>query len=99
MTAATPAAPTSRSPKPAGARPPCCATALAGRSFARVLSSPLNRALETCRLAGLGDQAELTSDLCDWTTASTRGSPRVALEFFVSVLARELAPIRQAVGA
>ena len=32
--------------------------ALAGRSFARILSSPLSRALETCRLAGHGDQAE-----------------------------------------
>jgi broad specificity phosphatase PhoE len=40
--------------------------ALAGRRFERGLSSPLSRALETCRLAGLGDQAEVTADLCEW---------------------------------
>jgi broad specificity phosphatase PhoE len=55
--------------------------ALGGRTFARVLSSPLSRALETCREAGLGDQAELTDDLYEWdygdyegiTTAEIRG--------------------------
>ena len=40
--------------------------ALAGRSFAGVLSSPLQRAVETCRLAGLGDQVELSDDLLEW---------------------------------
>jgi probable phosphoglycerate mutase len=39
---------------------------LAGRRFERVLSSPLSRALETCRLAGLGDEAEVTAELCEW---------------------------------
>ncbi|HWI05718.1 MAG TPA: histidine phosphatase family protein, partial [Acidimicrobiales bacterium] len=34
--------------------------------FARVLSSPMSRALETCRLAGFGDRAELTDDLREW---------------------------------
>ena len=29
-----------------------------GRKFARVLSSPLSRARDTCRLAGYGDMAE-----------------------------------------
>jgi broad specificity phosphatase PhoE len=47
--------------------------ALAGRSFARVLSSPLSRALETCREAGLGDQAELTADLCEWDYGEYEG--------------------------
>jgi broad specificity phosphatase PhoE len=47
--------------------------AVAGRSFARVLSSPLSRALETCRLAGLGDQAELTGDLCEWDYGEYEG--------------------------
>lgn len=39
---------------------------LAGRQFALVLSSPLSRALETCRLAGYGDIAELEPDLVEW---------------------------------
>lgn len=39
---------------------------LAGRQFARVLSSPLSRALETCRLAGLGDAVETTDALLEW---------------------------------
>jgi broad specificity phosphatase PhoE len=47
--------------------------ALAGRSFARVLSSPLSRALDTCREAGLGDQAELTTDLYEWDYGEYEG--------------------------
>jgi probable phosphoglycerate mutase len=39
---------------------------LAGREFALVLSSPLGRALETCRLAGLGDSPEISDDLLEW---------------------------------
>jgi probable phosphoglycerate mutase len=46
---------------------------LAGRRFARVLSSPLSRALETSRLAGLGDGAELTDDLCEWDYGDYEG--------------------------
>ena len=38
---------------------------LAGRTFAKVLTSPLGRAAETCRLAGLGDQAETDDDLLE----------------------------------
>ncbi|MGZ4680953.1 MAG: histidine phosphatase family protein [Acidimicrobiales bacterium] len=37
--------------------------ALAGRTFRRVLVSPLARARETCELAGFGAQAETTDDL------------------------------------
>jgi broad specificity phosphatase PhoE len=40
--------------------------ALASPRFERVLSSPLSRALETCRLAGLGDGAELHEELLEW---------------------------------
>jgi broad specificity phosphatase PhoE len=39
---------------------------LAGRRFERVLSSPLGRAVETCRLAGLGERAERTEALLEW---------------------------------
>jgi probable phosphoglycerate mutase len=39
---------------------------LAGRSFALVLSSPLRRASETCRLAGYGQVATVTDDLLEW---------------------------------
>jgi broad specificity phosphatase PhoE len=39
---------------------------LAGRSFARVLVSPLARAQETCELAGFGGRAEPCEDLREW---------------------------------
>jgi broad specificity phosphatase PhoE len=39
---------------------------LAGRAFALVLTSPLARARETCRLAGYGGAAEVTDDLLEW---------------------------------
>jgi broad specificity phosphatase PhoE len=53
---------------------------LAGRTFALVLTSPLSRARETCRLAGFADSAQATDDLLEWnygiyegrTTASIR---------------------------
>ncbi len=34
--------------------------------FALVLTSPLQRALETCRLAGYGEQAQQRPDLVEW---------------------------------
>jgi broad specificity phosphatase PhoE len=47
--------------------------ALAGRSFTRVMSSPLSRALDTCRLAGLGDAVELSDDLVEWDYGEYEG--------------------------
>jgi broad specificity phosphatase PhoE len=46
---------------------------LSGRPFALVLSSPLARALETCRLAGYGDVAELDPDLMEWDYGDYEG--------------------------
>ncbi|MCU1494073.1 MAG: phosphoglycerate mutase protein [Acidimicrobiaceae bacterium] len=46
---------------------------LEGRSFERVLSSPLKRALETCRLAGFGDRCEVVDDLAEWHYGSFEG--------------------------
>jgi broad specificity phosphatase PhoE len=40
--------------------------ALAEWNFTRVLSSPLSRALDTCRLAGYGDRVELSDALLEW---------------------------------
>jgi len=42
------------------------ATPLRAWQFALVLSSPLQRALETCRLAGYGAKAQLRPELVEW---------------------------------
>jgi broad specificity phosphatase PhoE len=42
-------------------------------TFERVLSSPLQRALETCRLAGLGEDVEVTDDLREWDYGEYEG--------------------------
>ena len=42
------------------------ATPLRAWQFALVLSSPLQRAIETCRLAGYGAKAQLRPDLVEW---------------------------------
>ena len=47
--------------------------ALAEWGFAQVLSSPLQRALETCRLAGLRDSAQTTDDLREWDYGEYEG--------------------------
>jgi broad specificity phosphatase PhoE len=46
---------------------------LAGRSPVLVLASPLSRALETCRLAGFGEQAQLRDDLVEWDYGEYEG--------------------------
>lgn len=44
-----------------------------GRPFALVLSSPLSRARETCRLAGYGDVAREENDLREWDYGAYEG--------------------------
>jgi broad specificity phosphatase PhoE len=47
--------------------------ALAGFDFARVLSSPLQRARQTAELAGFGDRLEITPDLTEWDYGDYEG--------------------------
>ena len=47
--------------------------ALRGRDFALVLTSPLGRALETCRLAGFGDRAHPRGELMEWDYGAYEG--------------------------
>jgi probable phosphoglycerate mutase len=46
---------------------------LAGRQFALVLTSPLARAMETCRLAGFGSAAQIDPNLCEWDYGDYEG--------------------------
>jgi|SRR5581483_436072 len=46
---------------------------LSGRAFALVLSSPLERALETCRLAGYADSVSVDSNLREWDYGEYEG--------------------------
>jgi probable phosphoglycerate mutase len=46
---------------------------LAGRPFALVLTSPLTRARETCRLAGYGEVAQIEPDLREWDYGDYEG--------------------------
>ena len=49
------------------------AVSLAGRRFQRVLTSPLGRAAETCRLAGFEDTAEAREELVEWDYGEYEG--------------------------
>jgi broad specificity phosphatase PhoE len=58
---------------------PAVGAALQGRRFARVLTSPLARALETCRLAGFGDVAELRDELREWDYGAFEGRTTIEI--------------------
>jgi broad specificity phosphatase PhoE len=47
---------------------------LENRSFERVLTSPLSRAADTCRLAGQGERAELREELLEWDYGEYEGA-------------------------
>ena len=52
---------------------------LSGLSFAKVLTSPLQRAVRTCELAGFGEQAELDPDLVEWDYGQYEGRRTVEI--------------------
>ena len=52
---------------------------LAGRQFALVLTSPLGRARETCRLAGFASAAQVTDDLLEWNYGIYEGRTTAAV--------------------
>jgi probable phosphoglycerate mutase len=56
-----------------GERAAALGPALAGRSFAVVLCSPLRRAVETCAIAGFGDVAQPCEDLREWNYGAYEG--------------------------
>jgi probable phosphoglycerate mutase len=52
---------------------------LAGREFALVLTSPLQRAVETCRIAGYGEDAEVEPELQEWDYGEYEGRTTVEI--------------------
>lgn len=50
---------------------------LNGMTFAKVLTSPLKRAIRTCELAGFGGMAETDRDLVEWDYGEYEGRLRI----------------------
>src|SRR6202012_3717626 len=46
---------------------------LSGLTFAKVFSSPLQRAMRTCELAGFGLEAQVDRDLVEWDYGEDEG--------------------------
>jgi broad specificity phosphatase PhoE len=52
---------------------------LRGMPFDRVLTSPLRRAADTCRLAGFADRAEVVPELVEWNYGDYEGRRTVEI--------------------
>jgi broad specificity phosphatase PhoE len=52
---------------------------LTSMTFAKVLSSPLQRAIRTCELSGYGSVAEVDRDLVEWNYGDYEGRKRPAI--------------------
>ena len=52
---------------------------LSGLSFAKVFTSPLQRAVRTCELAGFGEKAEPDPDLVEWDYGQYEGRRTVEI--------------------
>jgi len=48
-------------------------TVLMGKEFSTVLSSPMQRALQTCNIAGYGDRVEVCQTLMEWDYGDYEG--------------------------
>jgi broad specificity phosphatase PhoE len=55
------------------------AARLSGLSFAKVFTSPLQRAIRTCQLAGFGEKAEADPDLVEWDYGQYEGRRTVEI--------------------
>ena len=65
--------------RPRGGRRETARRRLAGRTFARVWTSPALRARRTCELAGFGSLAELDPDLWEWDYGQYEGLTSAAI--------------------